>query len=90
MTKLALVVVSLAALLGTTQAYAQQSECKGEIAKAEGAMVSMTDEAQKQAVTKELNAAKDMMAKNNEKECMAHMQNVREQMLKARKGAEGG
>jgi porphobilinogen deaminase len=90
MAKQALVAVSLAALLGTTQAFAQSPQerpptttpgaltmdCKTEMAKAEPMVDSMKDEKQKQETMKEMSMAKEMMAKNDEKGCMTHMQNV--------------
>lgn len=89
MDKLIIISVSLAAVLGTTQVYAQTSECQHQIAQAEGALVAITD-SQKSEVQKDIKAAKDMMAKNDEKGCMAQMDKVRDQMLKLRKGQEAG
>ena len=85
MAKLALVAVSLAALLATTQVSAQApqpgaQDCKGEIAQAEPMVNAMKDEKQKQDAMKDLSMAKEMMAKNDEPGCMTHMRNFRAKM----------
>jgi hypothetical protein len=85
MAKLALVAVSLAALLGITQVSAQApqpgtQDCKSEIAQAEPMVNSMKDEKQKQEAMKEISMAKEMMAKNDEQGCMTQMRTFRQKM----------
>ena len=101
MAKLALVGVGFAALLATTQVFAQATQerpptttpgslskdCKTEVAKAEPMVDSMKDEKQKQETMKEMSMAKEMMAKNDEKGCMTHMQNV-DRMLQGGRPAD--
>jgi hypothetical protein len=92
MARIALIAVSLVALLGTTQVFSQpttdrmparevtpgrqSTDCKTEMSKAAPMMNSMNDEKQKQETMKEMNMARDKMTKNDEEGCMSHMQNV--------------
>jgi len=102
MRKLSIGVLSLVAMSGATQAYAQSTQdrmpmregateamdCKSEMMKAEPMVNAMTDETQKMEAMKEMSMAKDMMAKNDEAGCMAHMQTMN-RMMQARPGQGG-
>ena len=91
MVKLSCVAVSLAALLATTQAYAQSAQtgdCKGEISKTESLLATVKDHPDKQAAVEEMNMAKDMAAKNDEQGCMTHLSAARERLLDLEKRGE--
>jgi hypothetical protein len=78
MAKWYLSLAALAIAFTTTQASAQQAlDCKGEVAKYEPMVNSMSDAKQKQEAMKELTMAREMMAKNDEKGCMTHIANMR-------------
>ena len=78
MTRMTLAAAAVATLF-TAPVLAQSTTtmtCKDEMAKAEPMMNSMTDATKKASAMKEMIMAKDMMAKNDEKNCIMHMQNA--------------
>jgi hypothetical protein len=82
MAKLSLVAVSLAALLGATQVYAQPfQDCKSAVARTEGALPEITDAELKREAVQELAAAKDLMAKKDDNACLERLLKFRERLL---------
>ena len=79
MTRMTLAAAAVVTLFAAAPVSAQTTAamtCKNEMAKAEPMMNSMTDATKKASAMKEMTMAKDMMAKNDEKNCMMHMQNA--------------
>ncbi len=62
---------------------ADKTDCASEMKTSEGMMMKMTDQMKKDMVMKEMAMAKEMMAKNDEKGCMMHMENVKKAMISA-------
>jgi hypothetical protein len=82
MAKLSLVAVSLAALLGATQVYAQPFQnCQSAIARIEGALPEITDAELNREAVQEVAAGKDLMAKKDEKACLERLSKFRERLL---------
>ena len=82
MAKLSLIAVSLAALFGATQVYAQPfQDCKSAIARLEGALPEITDAELNRETVKEIAAGKDLMAKKDENTCLERLQKFRERLL---------
>lgn len=82
MAKLLLVAVSLAALLGATQVYAQPFQsCESAIARTQGALPEITDAELRREAEKELAAAKELQAKKDDKTCLDRMQTFRQRLL---------
>jgi hypothetical protein len=82
MAKLSLVAVSLAALLGATQVYAQPfQDCKSAIARTESVLPEITDAELKREAVQELAAAKDLMAKKDDNACLERLLKFRERLL---------
>src|ERR1700722_17788142 len=76
MIRITLTAVAVSMLVAAAPVSAQQTptSCKDQIAKGEPKMNSLTDAAKKAAAMKEMTMAKEMMAKNDEKGCLSHMQ----------------
>jgi hypothetical protein len=77
MIRITLTAVAVSMLVAAAPVSAQQTStmsCKDQIAKGEPKMNSLTDAAKKASAMKEMTMAKEMMAKNDEKGCLSHMQ----------------
>ncbi|MBC7637287.1 MAG: hypothetical protein H7251_16990 [Acetobacteraceae bacterium] len=61
---------------GPVSAQTSTMTCKDAMAKNDMAMSSMTDATKRAAAMKQVDMAKDMMAKNDEAGCMMHMNNA--------------
>jgi len=82
MAKLSLVAVSLAALLGATQVYAQPFQtCQSAVARVQGVLPEITDAELKREAEKELTAAKDLQAKKDDSACLDRLSKFRERLL---------
>ena len=77
MNRIVLASIAVSMLVAASPVSAQSTStmtCKEQMAKGDSMMNSETDATKKAAAMKEMMMAKEMMAKNDEKGCMMHMQ----------------
>ena len=74
------VAVTMLIAAGAPHANAQAVSCKEQMAQFEPKMNSMTDQTKKASAMKEMQMAKDMAAKNDEKGCTTHVSNAMDMM----------
>ncbi|MGO4741281.1 hypothetical protein AB4099_32490 [Bosea sp. 2KB_26] len=84
MLKSTLALASLGFVLALSAAHAQTPSCsQAELTKMETDAGKMTDATKRAATMKEVSMAKEMMAKNDTKACMTHMNNAMKMMPKS-------
>lgn len=72
----------LALALAPVQAQTPMTCSQAEVTKMDADTAKMTDATKKTATMKEMTMAKEMMAKNDMKGCMTHMENAMKMMPK--------